>query len=52
MYCMTYQGEDDADKDEGAASEAGHEEEGGGQHTYQRDTDVLVQLLPDHLHIK
>jgi len=29
MYCMIYQGEDDADKDEGAANEAGHEEEDG-----------------------
>ena len=29
MNCMTYQAENDTDKDQGAASEAGHEKDGG-----------------------
>jgi hypothetical protein len=48
----THQREDDAKENEGAAGEAGHEEERGGEHAHQRDPDVLIQLLPDYLRMR
>jgi hypothetical protein len=46
----TYQRKNHAEEDESAAGEAGHEQEGGGEHAHQRDTNILVQLLTNHLH--